>query len=126
MYLGLAPDVALDCFHYHKFGASVVENGKKTPRVLERRDGYLREELIGESDTPCFGMQRHTLNAGCFTLNIAASVWICTDGEGVILSDGERTSVSKGDYFFLPAAASGGCTVETESGVQLVSCVGGK
>lgn len=126
MYLGLAPDVALNCFHYHKFGKEVVETGKKTPRILAHNDGYLCEELIGDDDTPCFGMERHTLKEGSFSLDIPASVWICTEGEGVILSEGEETPVTKGDYFFLPAAASGKCTVATAKGVQLVSCVGGK
>lgn len=125
MYLGLSPEVALSCFHYDKYGQSVVENGKKEPRVLAEREGYLCEELIGEKDTPCFGMVRHTLKTGAFTLDLPASVWICTEGEGEILSEGERASVKKGDYFFLPAAAAAKCTATTETGLVLVSCVGG-
>ena len=126
MYLGLDPETALSCFHYHKYGKAVVDAGRKVPRVLSEANGYRREELIGEGDTPCFAMQRHILDRAEMPLDLPASVWICTEGEGEILSEGERTPVSRGDYFFLPAAAAGKCAAKTGGKLTLVSCVGGK
>ena len=126
MYLGLAPETAVDCFHFDKFGASVVQNGRKTPRVLCENGTLKAEELIGDADTPCFGMKRYFLSHGAFALDLPAAIYICVEGEGEILSDGERTPVKKGDYFFLPAAAVGKCTAVTEGKMTLVSCVGGK
>ena len=126
MYLGLEPDTALSCFHYHKYGTAVVDAGRKAPRVLSEENGYRREELIGEADTPCFAMHRHILTDATMPLDIPASVWICTEGEGEILSEGECTRLSRGDYFFLPAAAAGKCSAQTNGTLTLVSCVGGK
>lgn len=127
MYLGLDPKTAIDCFHFDKFGEDVVTRGKKTPRVLKESEILRSEELIGESDTPCFSMHRHFLKKNAtLTLNAPASVWICVDGEGEILSEGESASVKKGDYFFLPAAASGKCTAVTKENLTLVCCAGGK
>ena len=126
MYLGLDPETALSCFHYHKYGTAVVDAGRKAPRVLSEENGYRREELIGEADTPCFAMHRHILTDATMPLDIPASVWICTEGEGEILSEGECTRLSRGDYFFLPAAAAGKCSAQTSGTLTLVSCVGGK
>ena len=126
MYLGLDPDVALDCFHFDKFGEETVRKGKKIPRVMEQTASYLREELIGEADTPCFGVVRHTLQNGTFTLGTPASIWICTEGEGEVLSEGRSHKIKRGDYFFLPAAAAGKCQIKTDSRIQTVCCVGGR
>lgn len=126
MYLGLTPEKAIDCFHFDKYGEAVLTNGRKVPRVLLDTDTLKTEELIGEDATPCFGMKRYFLTGGTLTLDLPASVYICVDGEGEILSEGERTPVKKGDYFFLPAAAAGKCTAVTEGKMTLVSCVGGK
>lgn len=126
MYLGLDPQTAIDCFHFDKFGKDVVARGKKTPRVLVETETLCSEELIGKKDTPCFSMARHTLKAnGTLSLSTPASVWICVDGVGEILSEGESTAVKKGDYFFLPAEAAGKCKAKTDEGLTLVSCVGG-
>lgn len=126
MYLGLDPKTAIDCFHFDKFGEEVVARGKKTPRVLHESDTLRSEELIGENDTPCFSMHRHFLKKNAsLTLSTPASVWICVDGAGEILSEGEAASVKKGDYFFLPACAAGKCTAVTGESLTLVCCVGG-
>ena len=125
MYLGLEPDTALDCFHFHQFGKQVVENGKKVPRVVGH-DGTVKTEiLIDKSDTPCFAMNRYTLTQGVLRLEIPASVWICADGQGMVSWEGGSRSLKKGDYFFLPAAAIGKCSIQADRAV-IISCVGGK
>lgn len=126
MYLGLSPALALDCFHFHRFGNAVVKEGKKTPRLISCKGGIKVEELIGKDDTPCFSMNRITVNADSYTLDQPASVFICTEGEGKILSEGEEVSLSRGDYFFLPAAAVGKCVIEAKDTLVLVCCAGGK
>jgi len=125
MYLGLKPEKALDCFNYELYGRGVVESGRKIP-VQEYRDEHLLvETLVGKSDTPCFSVKRFSLNNGRLSLDIPASIWVCTDGEGVLFADGYEKNIKRGDYFFLPAAASGSIQAETASSLTLVSCVGG-
>lgn len=127
MYLGLDRDTALDCFNYDLYGEAVVKAGKKTPEVTYRDEHLRSETLIGEQDTPCFKMTRHTLTGGEMELCVPASVWICVDGAGEILCDGEVCrEIKAGDYFFLPAAAAGRCTARTEGQLCLVCCVGGE
>lgn len=127
MYLGLDRDTALDCFNYDLYGDTVVQAGKKTPEVTYRDEHLCSETLIGEKDTPCFKMTRHTMMHGKMELSVPASVWICVEGAGEICSeDGLRHPIQTGDYFFLPAAAAGNCTAQTEGKLQLVCCVGGE
>ena len=126
MYLGLDAATALDCFDYGLYGSDVVKSGKKTPKLSYKDENLLTEALIGEEDTTCFSVKRYVLSGGSFTLDIPASIWVCTDGEGVLLKDGYEKKVKKGDYFFLPAAASGEIKAETASTLTLVACIGGK
>lgn len=126
MYLGLSPETALGCFDFTRFGSQVVDNGRKTPRVLKTDSHVTVEALISESDTPCFSMTRYTLREGCFTLDVPASIWICAEGEGEVCSDGQSRPLRKGDYFFLPAKAAGKCTVSSKNALKIVCCAGGK
>lgn len=126
MYLGLDPAVALTCFNFENYGPQVVEAGRKVPEILCQDDHILVEGLITEKDTPCFTMTRYTLCGGEVTLSAPASIWICAEGEGVIHSEGREQPLKKGDYFFLPAAAAGKCTVCSEKEVKIVCCAGGK
>lgn len=125
MYLGLDPSTALDCFNYNLYGNEVLTSGKKTPKQEYKDEKLLIETLIGDEDTPCFGVKRYSLNAGSFSLDIPASIWVCTDGDGTLIGDGYEKRIKKGDYFFLPAAASGKIKAESESSLTLVACIGG-
>ncbi len=124
MYLGLSPECALDCFNYELFGEKVLSSGKKIPKTKYRDKGLLIESLIGKEDTPCFSVKRFSLSNGSFTLDIPASIWVCTDGEGILSGDGYARAIKRGDYFFLPASASGKIHAETTSSLTLVACVG--
>lgn len=125
MYLGLDRETALSCFNFDLFGPDVIRTGKKTPEIIRESRLLKVESLIGEKDTTCFRMTRSTLTGGTLTLEEPASVWICVDGEGVLTAPGMQRTVRRGEYFFLPAAAAGNCTV-TGSKMTLVCCVGGK
>ncbi len=126
MYLGLEKEKALECFDFSLFGEKPVIQAKKTPKVLTENEMLRTEQLIGEEDTPCFAMTRHILKSGMLTLEEPASIWICAEGDGQVAADGFRRELQKGDYFFLPTAAAGGCQVESENGITLICCVGGK
>lgn len=125
MYLGLEPELALDCFHFHRFGPQVVENGRKCPKVVQKTDALLHESLIGPEDTPCFAMDRYTLTGGSMTLNTPASVWICVEGQGAVTASDYSRDIKMGDYFFLPAAAVGAVHARSDGLLKLVCCVGG-
>lgn len=126
MYLGLSPETALDCFDFTRSGQSVVEQGRKHPRCLREEAGLRVEALIDENDTECFSMTRYCLNDSSVTLQEPASVWICTEGEGVLRAEGYEAPVSQGDYFFLPAAAAGHVRAESGKNLEIVCCMGGK
>ena len=126
MYLGLDADTALDCFDYTHSGAAVVERGRKQPRVLHEENGVRVEQLIGPEDTECFSMTRYLLNGGSVPLTEPASVWICVDGAGELTGENYTRPIAKGDYFFLPAAAAGKITANSDETLKIVCCMGGK
>lgn len=126
MYLGLDPAVALTCFDYSRHGKEVVDAGRKVPKVLYQDDSVLSECLIGPEDTSCFSMNRYTLSNGEISLDIPASIWICVEGEGVVRSEGREQPLKKGDYFFLPAAAAGKCSIFCKKAGKIVCCAGGQ
>lgn len=125
MYLGLDLATALDCFNYEQFGEAVVNSGRKIPTQEYKDDRLLVETLIGETDTPCFCVKRFSLKDGSFPLDIPASIWVCTEGEGLLSGENYEKTIQKGDYFFLPAAAAGSIHAATASALTLVACVGG-
>ncbi len=126
MYLGLDPDTALDCFDFSRYGDEIVRHARKTPRILRQEPHLLAESLIGPEDTPCFRMERYTLNAGSLTLPHPASIWICVDGAACVRFPGGQKQLKRGDYFFLPAAAVGKCEIVSENFAKIVACMGGK
>lgn len=126
MYLGLDRETALTCFNYELFGQQVVDAGRKVPEVTYQDDHVTVEKLIGEKDTPCFVMTRYILDGGEVTLDTPASIWICVEGEGSVEAGGETRAIHSGDYFFLPAAASGKCVARSDKKMKIVCCVGGK
>lgn len=126
MYAGLEKATALDCFDFSRYGQSVVAHAKKEPKV-KYRDAHIRvESLIGPADTPCFSMDRYTLSGGEIMLNAPASIWICVIGEARVCFPGGQKALKTGDYFFLPASASGKCSIFSEKNAEIVSCMGGK
>ena len=80
MYLGLDADTALDVFDFSVHGEAAVARARRTPQVIGRSGGCLRESLISYADTPCFAIERVTLTACAHTLRSAPAVCVVTDG----------------------------------------------
>lgn len=122
MYLGLEPETALECFDYQLWGPSVAQEARKAPQELERGEGWLWEQLIGPRETPCFTMRRLKLTGGSRALDPGA-IYIATQGTGTLLGPSYRRQLRKGEYFYLPFAA----TTVSASGedLELVCCAGG-
>ncbi len=126
MYLGLEKNTALDCFNFALYGSDVVKAARKQPREKFRDRHVLVETLIGPEDTSCFAMDRYTLQGGGIQPDAPASIWICVEGEAVVKADGFSKAIKTGDYFFLPAAAAGKCSIFCEKKAKMVCCTGGK
>ena len=100
-----------------------MEEAARQVRVLREEGGVKLEELIGPEDTPCFSMDRITLDNGSCTLEKAACIYIAVEGEGEVRCGDFARAMKRGDYFFLPQAA-GQC--EVAGNLQLVCCKGGE
>lgn len=123
MYIGLDSDIALDIFDYDTCGEEAVLKGRCKPQILYETDGCLIEELIGYDDTPCFAVQRYTITSGEQKLIHAPAVYVVTEGEGVVVCNGQCRTVKKGDYFFLPYAAKEKAILQAEGNLQVVVCL---
>ena len=90
--------------------------------MLEKTEQFQYESLIGKQQTDCFRVNR--INAsGTISLKEPASVYVVTDGNGVLSGQDYERNLKKGDYFFLPYAAAGQCRVETGTALELVECL---
>ena len=123
MYLGLDRETALSCFDHSLYGQKVLSMGIKEPVLLQTGEGVQVHELIGAKDTPCFSMTRYTCDGGSAALTRGAAVYIVTDGEGELYGEGYSRKLKAGNYFFLPAAATG---YSISGNIRFVCCQGGK
>ena len=106
MFLGLDHKTGFDCFDY-----TPSIHRKKLPTTISERSGTRYECLIGPHDTDCFCVNRICLTGGSFALPNGPAVIVISEGSGILTAQGEQKSVKKGDYFFLPYAAKGTCTL---------------
>jgi len=120
MYLGLDKEVALSCFDLKQAGPSVLARGRKLPQADGKNNGCKKEVLISFSDTPCFAVNRYTVNSSCVLRNLA--VYVVTKGEGELTSAAGSSLLKKGMYFFVPYAATQ-TTVSTKNGLEMVECL---
>lgn len=126
-YITLEKDVALDCINYDIFGEEARKYAEVNPQITVNTDGYIKEELITYSDTPCFALNRHIVkNGGEFTMDYAPSVYICIEGTAVIKGENYERKLKKGEYFFLPFSAENKFTITSESQAVLVECLPSK
>ncbi len=123
MYIGLEKDTALSVFDYSYNYDKVMKECKKTPATAYEADGCKKEILISTQDTPCFSVERYIVNNGKTENLQGVCVYVVTDGEGKILSDGYEKEIKKGDYFFMPYSCDGKFFVESDSSLTLAKCV---
>ncbi len=100
MYIGLSKEDAIGCFDFAK-----APDTKLVPDVVADSGKVKIENVIKESDTDCFIINRITLNHGEYRLNLNNSygVYIVTKGRGELIGDNYSKEIKKGDYFFMPA-----------------------
>jgi len=123
MTLGLDEETALDCFDYtHLVGKRALAAGRKRPRVQTHAGGLAVEALIDAADTPDFAVNRIRLTRGQVGLERAPSVHVVTGGAGLIRLGEFSRALSRGHYFFLPAAARGARLV-TADRLEVVECL---
>lgn len=123
MYIGLSKDTALDVFDYDTFGEPAILKGRRTPVIKEDTDEIKRETLISYNDTPCFSVERVTLNNNSVILTDAPAVYVVTSGEGKIKSGEYERKLKKGDYFFLPFSAMNKSEISAEKSLEFVICL---
>ena len=120
-YLGLDPAVAIDCFDFSLYGQAAAKLAKKEPVTLSDTDGVTVREYIGPADTDCFGVRSYRLTGDRSAGLYGPAVYIVTEGGGTLRMDDYEQSISKGDYFFLPACIAGQCYV---TGIlEMVQCL---
>jgi mannose-6-phosphate isomerase class I len=92
------------------------------PRVEFCGDGVNKSRLIDESITPCFAVNRITLEGGEYIPSVKDSfaVYIVTSGDGCIVGDGYYRSIRRGDYFFMPYSAMGNYKISGNT--ELIEC----
>ena len=120
MYLGLDKEVALSCFDLGQAGSAVLAVDRKIPQFDGKNNGSKKEVLISFKDTPCFAVNRYTINTSYALRNLA--VYVVTKGEGELVTAAGRTVLKKGMYFFVPFAARE-VTVNTNAGLELIECL---
>ncbi len=104
MYLGLERSVAVSCFDFGKAPDSKIE-----PVLIKEDNGVKKYSVVSEKHTDCFIINRLILEGGEDILNVNNSyaIYIVTEGEGKLSGENYEKPVKKGDYFFMPAEATG-------------------
>jgi mannose-6-phosphate isomerase len=122
-YLGLDPEVAINCFDYPIYGEQAIELGRKTPRIYYDNGSVCSESIIGSKDTDCFSVNCHRISDGCLTNMAAPAVYIVTEGKGILIKSGYVQDLKKGDYFFLPFSVKNQYRIETDSFLEIIECL---
>ncbi len=126
MYLGLDPEIALECFDFELTGKESLQKAKRSPQVVFQSRGILLENLISAKDTPCFSCQRLSLTHSSYLLEAAPAVYVVLEGQGKLLSpdkDFSPIAIKKGDYFFLPATLRQRCELRTTEKLLVAICL---
>lgn len=123
MYIGLNKETALSVFDYSYNLDKVMNDCKKEPTIIFKKDCVRKECLIGKKDTPCFGVERYVLENGETDFLSAPAVYVVTEGEGVLIGLDYKKKISKGDYFFLPYSCKDKFRVISHSNLTLAVCL---
>ena len=117
MYLGLEPEDAFDCFDFGDTPCATV-----IPKITKSESGVTEVTLIDKSLTPCFVVNRKKCQGGelCLDVKDSYGVYIVTEGAGELVGEGYLHPLTKGSYFFLPAAAMGKYTLRGT--LEVIEC----
>ena len=117
-YLGLTKEQAFDCFDLELVGI------KKTLASATCKKTYNgnKEILISYEDTPCFEVIRYQIERIPEMLS-GTSIYVVTDGDGIVSWGSESVSVKRGDYFFVPYCMDEMVSVRSETGIEIIQCV---
>ncbi len=117
MYMGLTRQQAVSCFDF-----CPAPNAELTPVITEHASGLQIEQLVGPTQTNCFVINRITLSGGQFVpwVQNSYAIYIVTKGNGTIHGEGYSRTISKGEYFFMPAAGMGQFTITGNA--ELIEC----
>lgn len=114
-YLGLSPEDAMECFNMEFF----ADDAEKCFRKCSNDE----TQLITKRDTPCFSINRYLVKGQDIQKVFGPAIYVVTDGKGEIYGENYARSLKKGDYFFMPYAASGKFAVKSKDGLQIVECL---
>ena len=124
---GLGFERMFECFDFTGYSQKdAFLNWKLPPRILEKSDDAVREELVGYQDTPCFCMERCVIT-GTYTFRASGSFFgiYVLAGKGMLTGEDVSMDICAGDQFFVPAACHD-FSVNAEISVTLFLCRGPK
>jgi len=95
------------------------------PVVLEETAGYIRKEIIGYAQTPCFRMERYDITESCtFPESGHFTGLYILSGSGILTDDHGDHKLSGGDQFFVPATCHAFTITAKDSPITLFRCFG--
>ncbi len=117
MFIGLERSVGLDCFNFGE-----PPKAQLFPKVLEQKEGYTKESMVGPANTDCFIVDKINLTGGEYTpaLDDNYAIYIVVNGEGTISGENYSRSLKRGDYFFMPACLMG--KFKISGNIEVVEC----
>jgi Phosphomannose isomerase len=121
-YLGLPMDTAIDCFNLGLTSDKAILMSKCTPKIIYKTESYFYESLITYKDTPCFCVNRLTINKKTeINLLNKPAIYIIIKGKGILNANGNIIELKKGDYFFLPYCVKE-CVLYSEN-IIIIECL---
>lgn len=106
-FMGRDIETALDVFNLEAVGDEAIDACFRCePKVLEDSGSSGRvEELIGETQTSCFKVQRSIVRGPMRRTITQGFIGVVAEGKGRISIDGNETALDQWDRFFSPAGA---------------------
>ena len=117
-YIGLKKEDAFKCFDMDLVGDKAINLSRKIPKLNNNK-----ESLITQNDTPWFSVNRYKLCNEKSEKLIGPAVYVATSGNGKIEGKDFIRNIKKGDYFFIPFAASSEYNLVSDKNLDVVQCL---
>ena len=125
-FMGRDIDTALDVFDLNPVSpARIDEEFRCTPVTLTQQEGNLLEQLIGPSDTSCFGVKRATTDRRFVREEKSFFFGIVAAGEGRFRIGDDVIFLKQWDRFFCPANVVF-FQYESDTGMTVLECYPGE